>query len=132
MSFNKNYYFLNDYDGWQKFNGGIVPEGYECRSFVHCGLMIRKKIKMKRFFGMMPASEVKRSVTLVDSIGLRITIQAGEKGWTILYADSSSEFKDVEDTIENNFNKALETLKLRFPEVKECDDESIGEVAGEN
>lgn len=41
---NKNYYFLPDYDGWQKFNGGTVPDGYELRLFVHCGLMIRKKI----------------------------------------------------------------------------------------
>jgi hypothetical protein len=38
----KNYYFKSDYDGWQKFNGGIVPDGYELKSFVHCGLMIRK------------------------------------------------------------------------------------------
>lgn len=38
----KNHYFLPDYDGWQKFNGGIVPDGYELNFFVHCGLMIKK------------------------------------------------------------------------------------------
>ena len=38
----KNYYFSPDYDGWQKFNGGTVPDGYELRNFVHCGLMIKK------------------------------------------------------------------------------------------
>jgi len=38
-----NYYFLPDYNGWQKFNGGIVPDGYEVRLFAHCGLMIRKQ-----------------------------------------------------------------------------------------
>lgn len=26
-----NYYLLPDYNGWQKFNGGIVPDGYEVR-----------------------------------------------------------------------------------------------------
>ena len=30
------------YDGWQKFNGGTVPDGYELKLFVHKGLMIRK------------------------------------------------------------------------------------------
>lgn len=29
--------------GWKKFEGGIVPEGYEIMLFPHCGLMIRKK-----------------------------------------------------------------------------------------
>ena len=38
----KNYYFKSDYDGWQKFNGGVVPDGYELKSFVHCGLMVRR------------------------------------------------------------------------------------------
>ena len=42
----KNYYFLPDYDGWQKFNGGCVPDGYEISNFPNCGLMIRK-IKSK-------------------------------------------------------------------------------------
>lgn len=27
---------------WTKFYGGTIPEGYEVRSFCHCGLMIRK------------------------------------------------------------------------------------------
>jgi len=39
----KNYYFNPNSYEWQKFNGGIVPEGYDCKFFVHCGLMIRKK-----------------------------------------------------------------------------------------
>jgi hypothetical protein len=30
------------YNNWTKFNGGTIPEGYEVRSFCHCGLMIRK------------------------------------------------------------------------------------------
>jgi hypothetical protein len=27
---------------WIKFESGTVPDGYEIRLFVHCGLMIRK------------------------------------------------------------------------------------------
>ena len=60
---------------------------------------------MNRFFGMMPSSEVEMSKMFVDDFGHKITIQAGKNGWTILYADSSSEYKDVVDTTDNNFNK---------------------------
>lgn len=66
---------------------------------------------MKRFFGMMPSSEIEQQKRYVDEHGLKITIQAGKNGWTILYADSSSEYADVVDTTENNHNKALEVLK---------------------
>lgn len=75
---------------------------------------------MRRFFGMMPASEVKLSKTYVDGIGLKITIQAGPNGWTIMYADSSSEYKDVEATTEENFEEALSVLKGHFSELTEC------------
>ena len=29
---------------WRKLNGGVVPDGYEVKLFVHTGLMIRKII----------------------------------------------------------------------------------------
>jgi len=75
---------------------------------------------MKRFFGMMPYSEIKMSKTYVDDLGLKIRIWAGENGWTIYYADSSSEYKDVVDTTLNNFDKALTVLKshLNVKELK--------------
>lgn len=69
---------------------------------------------MKRFFGMMPSDEIKIQKTFVDDLGLKIRIQAGENGWTILYADSSSEYADVVDTSLNNFNTALKKLKEHF------------------
>ena len=46
---------------------------------------------MNRFFGMMPSSEIEVSKTFKDDFGLRISIDAGKNGWTIMYADSSSE-----------------------------------------
>ncbi len=48
---------------------------------------------------------------------LVVTIQAGENGWTILYADSSSEYKDEVDTIDNNFGKAMKVLKNHFSKI---------------
>jgi len=73
---------------------------------------------MKRFMGMMPSSEVKKEQQFKVGVGqLTVTIQAGENGWTILYADGSSEYKDVVDTTENNFNKAIEVLKTHFSDI---------------
>jgi hypothetical protein len=57
---------------------------------------------MKRFFGMMPSSEVKLEKTYVDEFGMKIMIQSSENGWSILYSDGSSEYQDVVDTVENN------------------------------
>jgi len=75
---------------------------------------------MNRFFGMMPSSEVKIEKQFRVGVGqLKVTIQAGENGWTILYADSSSEYNDVVDTTENNFNKALSVLKTHFGDINQ-------------
>ncbi len=68
---------------------------------------------MKRFFGMMPSDEVEISKRIKDKYGSGITIQAGKNGWTILYADYSSEYEDVESTAEKNFNTAMGRLKSR-------------------
>ena len=67
---------------------------------------------------MMPFSEIEISKRFKDDMGLEVTIDAGPNGWTILYADSSSEYKDEIDTAENNFKKALEILKSHL-DVKE-------------
>jgi len=73
---------------------------------------------MKRFFGMMPSTEIKREEQFKVGVGqLTVTIQAGENGWTILYADNSSEYKDEVDTTNNNFNKAMKMLKSHFSDI---------------
>lgn len=85
---------------------------------------------MKRFFGMMPSSEVEKEKTYKDDIGLKITIQAGPHGWSILYADSSSEYEDNDSSTENNFNKALEVAKDHLGELTEVNDNNY--VISEN
>jgi hypothetical protein len=73
---------------------------------------------MNRFMGMMPSSEVKREERFkVGMSQLVVTIQSGENGWTILYADSSSEYKDEVDTTDNNFDKAMKVLKTHFGDI---------------
>ena len=61
---------------------------------------------VKRFFGVMSAEDIEKKVMLRDSSGLLINIEAGPKGWTIIYADCSTEYEDVDDTTEANYKKA--------------------------
>ena len=69
---------------------------------------------MKRFFGMMPSSEVEIIKTFKsDNLG-SVTVEAGQHGWTIMFADYSSRYQDVDDTSENNFNQAINVLKEIF------------------
>lgn len=74
---------------------------------------------MQRLFGMMPKDEVKIEKVYKDSLGLKIIIQAGEHGWSILFADCSSIYRDIDDTPENNFEAALAELKTHISNIKE-------------
>ena len=85
---------------------------------------------MNRFFGMMPSSEIEIEKTFDEGDGTKATIQAGKNGWTVLYCDSSSEYKDVVDTTENNFNKAVECLRSHFKDAKEISEEERWEERG--
>ena len=66
---------------------------------------------MVRFCGMMPMHEISKEEHFRDEFGLKITIQAGLNGWTIIFADQSTIYEDTENTVENNFNKALTTAE---------------------
>lgn len=61
---------------------------------------------MQRFFGLMPSSLVSIEKSYKDKYDLTIRIQAGEQGWTVIYADGGTNYKDVVDMPENNFNAA--------------------------
>lgn len=74
---------------------------------------------MERFFGMMPMCEVDIIRRYRDRDGLRITIQSGKHGWTIIWADGGTNYKDVEATAEDNFKEAYDVMIAHIPEVKE-------------
>ena len=61
---------------------------------------------MKRFFGMMPSTEIEIEKCYKDEDGYKITIQAGKNGWTIIYADHSTDFKDIIGSANKNFEEA--------------------------
>lgn len=78
---------------------------------------------MKRFFGMMPSDEISIRKSYKDKHDLTIMIQAGEHGWTVIYADSSTNYKDVDDTPENNFKKAYDVAVEALGELTEVQNE---------
>ena len=63
---------------------------------------------MNRFMGLMPTSEIEKEVRFKDSSNLSIAIQAGPNGWTIIFADGSTNYTDQEKTTEENFKEAFE------------------------
>lgn len=69
---------------------------------------------MKRFFGMMPSDEIEITRYFKDEHGLTITIDAGKHGWTIRYADHSSQYEDCDGTAQENFDKAYKVLCSEF------------------
>lgn len=74
---------------------------------------------MKRFMGMMLSDEIETRKRYKDSNGLSITITAGQKGWTIIYADGGTTYHDNETTTEENFKEAYAKLKSIFPDIVE-------------
>lgn len=69
---------------------------------------------MNRFFGMMPSSEIELEEHYIDKNGYTIIIQAGVHGWTIIYADSSSDFKDINKSSDENFKDAYTKAATNF------------------
>ena len=86
---------------------------------------------MKRMFGLMPSTEVEISKRFKDSNGKTIIIDAGKKGWTIIYADSSTEYEDVEATAEENFEKAFNVAKDALGELTLVENEPCDEICEE-
>lgn len=75
---------------------------------------------MNRFFGMMPCDEIEKEVKYLDKNNRIVTIQAGQHGWTVIYADGSTNYKDEDDTVECNFAKALAVAEDNLIEIRLC------------
>ena len=84
---------------------------------------------MDRLWGMMPCDEVEKEVHFKEELGT-IIIQAGPNGWSIIYADGSSEYKDVQATTEVNYQTALDLLHTHF-KPEDLEEIKIPRVIGE-
>jgi hypothetical protein len=70
-------------------------------------------------FGMMPRSEVDKEHSFKDKSGVTITIQAGPNGWTVLWAEGGSSYKDYKASTDVNYLAALDFLTEKgFTELK--------------
>ena len=63
---------------------------------------------MKRLFGMMPSSEIETLKSYRDQNGMRISIEAGQKGWTVLWGDYGTDFQDADKSPQENFQDAYD------------------------
>lgn len=78
---------------------------------------------MKRFFGMMPFSEIEVRKVYDDGLSghLQLKIDAGPNGWTLHMADGSTRYKDESKGTEKNLAEAEAIAKELFPNMKEID-----------
>ena len=74
---------------------------------------------MDRFFGMMPSKEIKLSKSYDDGHGMHIRIDAGPNGWTVIWADGGTNYKDNVGTTEENFQVAYDLMISKFPHATE-------------
>lgn len=68
---------------------------------------------MKRFLGLIPKEDIKIDATYRCDLGY-VYIQSNRHGWTIVWADYSCTYKDVETTAEENFDAALNIVKSKI------------------
>ena len=70
--------------------------------------------KMRRFAGMMPVNEIERTEIFKDKYGHEVRIDAGPNGWTVRYADMSSNYKDESIGTDENFKNAYRVAVNRI------------------
>lgn len=84
---------------------------------------------MKRFFGMMPSNCIEVTKVYKDDSGMKITVDAGKDGYTIMYADGGTAYKDMDATAEDNLKDAYDYLSSQFDTLTEMtESESYSEV----
>lgn len=74
---------------------------------------------MKRMFGLMPVNEVKKEIVFEDELELKIRVQAGPHGYSIIYADGSAEGEDIDGTTDENIERAKKILNSHFRNLTE-------------
>lgn len=85
---------------------------------------------MKRFMGMMPSSCIEIRKDFKDKDGKKVHIDAGPEGWTVIYADGSTQYDDVVATSEDNYKAAykIASKNLNLIEIDPCTRELLVNV----
>ena len=85
---------------------------------------------MNRFAGLMPANEIEIEKFYKDENNFKVIIQAGKNGWTIIWCDKSTYFKDETKSVEENFEEAYKEAMLHVNKLIEIEDNNIN-IIGE-
>lgn len=71
---------------------------------------------MERIFGKMPSNEVEEEGCFRESdTEDQFLIQAGPNGWSAVWEDGTSIFEDNKATTDENFKRALKSVKTNVP-----------------
>lgn len=82
-------------------------------------LPVEQKPLMQRFMGLMPSSEIKKRHLWSDGTGKHCTVEAGPNGWTIIFADAGTQYKDAAIGTDANYTEASKRMLKLFPRAKE-------------
>ena len=87
-------------------------EGKQFKIYIQNVEQETNKSKIQRFMGVMPASEIEKSVMFrgYEERQEIYRIEAGPRGWTIIYPDHSTNYRDVETSTDANYKEAYATL----------------------
>lgn len=80
---------------------------------------------MNRFFGMMPSDCIEKEARFDTGNGLFLRIQAGSEGWTIIFADGGTEYRDICQSVEDNFKEAYEQARRYFPTLEKIESDFL-------
>lgn len=83
---------------------------------------------MKRFMGMMPSVEVEKKGDYKDCHGYLVHIDAGPHGWTVMWHDQSTNYKDVDASTEDNFKAAKDFAEAKVGTLTEFTKPPMGEM----
>lgn len=64
--------------------------------------------------GFMPSNEITIEKVYKDKYDLSVAIDAGPHGWTVIWADGSTSYKDNEDIDTNNFDEAYKLAERKL------------------
>ena len=69
---------------------------------------------MKRFMGIMPSECIEIRKDFRSGSGLKVHIDAGSEGWTVIYADGSTNYEDNVATAQENYERAYKVASEKL------------------
>lgn len=68
---------------------------------------------MKRYWGVMPADEIDKTLYFKEQNGANVIIDVGKNGWTVTFCDRSMIYKDTTKDILENLRDAIKSAEFK-------------------